>query len=361
MNFGPLSAVKSSTKTKTKTEKEKMSKEIIGGDLLLATEETTTSVVRSPAELRNSFNQLLNDNSALSDQYSTTMKVLDIGETKAIILGAVATMGKFSANKGNGSFMTRLVARVPGLGGLAKKLEEDIKETLVEGKTIKEVSSSLISTLDNKREHTVKAAGDLENLVIQWENNFEYLRQVALETKAAHDICEARDKLGYSALFNEIMSTLDHVKENINTAIGTIKAAGLATEQVSGLIPKLRAVLQDSMIIRKTLNDLEELGEMTTMLDETTSLIRDDNFSTMKTAVLSVLDRSVISNDKIKRLENSSRRTAEFSQEVNKKLLEVNNRQMVAAERISNNVLSLGRDPKADMLSLSHHHTEEEK
>ena len=360
MDFGPIPPL--DLHTKPKTGEVKMSKEIVGGDLFLAGEEETASVVRSPAELRNSFNQLLNDNSALSDQYSTTMKVLDIGETKEIILNAVATMGKFSNSKnGNGSFVSRLVARVPGLGGLAKKLEEEVKETLVEGKTIKEVSSGLISTLDSKREHTVKAAGDLEALVIQWENNFEYLRQVALETKAAHDICEARDKLGYSALFNEIMSTLDHVKENINTAIGTIKAAGLATEQVSGLIPKLRAVLQDSMIIRKTLNDLEELGEMTTMLDETTSLIRDDNFNTMKAAVIGVLDRSVISNDKIKRLENSSRRTAEFSNEVNKKLLEVNTRQMAAAERISSNVLSLGRDPKADMLTLSHHATEEEK
>jgi uracil phosphoribosyltransferase len=333
-----------------------MSDDAIDGVLMdIAGEaEQANAKPRSPAELRDNFNNLLNTNSEIGDKYSSTMTVLDIGETKSIILGAVATMGKFSTAAGGESFMSRLTSRIPGLGALAKKLEKDIKETIVEGKTIKQVSNELITTLNNKRQHTVEAAASLEDLVVQWEDNFEYLRQIAFETQAAYETCEPRDRLAYSALLNEIMSTLDHIKENIETAMGTIKAASLATEQVAGLVPKLRAVLQDSMIIRKTLNDLEELGQMTTMLDETTSLIRDDNFGKMKESVMNVLERSVISNDKVKRLENSSRRTTEFANDVRKKLTEVSTRQMAVADRLGGNILSLGNDAKNDILALSH-------
>lgn len=333
---------------------------VLTGEFLTEVEANKTSS-RTPSQLREHFNSLLNTNSDLGDRYSTNMKVLDIGETKAVVINAVAAIGKFSSKGDGPSFVSRLVGRVPGLGHLAKKLEKDVKETIIEGKSIKQVANDLIGTLTSKRNQTITAAGNLEDLVIQWQQNYEYLRQVADEAQIACNSCAPRDRLAYSALFNEIISTIDHVRENIETAMGTIKAASLATEQVSGLIPKLRAVLQDSMVIRATLNDLQEMGEMVEMLDTTASLIRDDNFATMKSSVMNVLERSVISNDQVKRIENATRRTTQFGIEMRQKINEVSNRQLEVASRLSGEVLSLSNDTANDVLAIQYRKEEDKK
>jgi hypothetical protein len=109
------------------------------------------------------------------------------------------------------------------------------------------------------------------------------------------------------------------------------------------MIPRLRAILQDSMVIRKTLQDLEELGSLTAMIDETCQLIRDDNHTKMESALIGTLKRSVISEAQIKHMENSATRSHAFKLRVEATLLEVGQTQQTQAKRLADNAMRLGQ------------------
>lgn len=305
---------------------------------------------QSPVEyLRSRFNGALEKSTEASSRFAEQMTVMELGVTKSVILDAVSTMGRFNNPE---TFVTRLIGRVPGLGGLAERMKKSVQDTVVEGRSVRDVASSLIETLSKKRDITIESSGQISELVKDMVSSYDDLNAISQVAKESVDSAQGGQKIGFSSLMVEVVETMDYVKENIHSALGAIKASELAVEQVSGMIPKLRAILQDSMVIRKALNDLEELGQLTDLIDETCRVIRDDNHNKMESALLGVLDRSVISKEQLKHIENSANRTANFQKKIAGRLEEVTKQQINAYERLQPVVGSLGQDTREEVLRL---------
>ena len=146
--------------------------------------------------------------------------------------------------------------------------------------------------------------------------------------------CSERERFHFMNLKSEILESMSYNEDNIISANGTIKGAEMATAQINEMIPKLRSQVNDSMVIRGSLNELEMLTEMCSSIDEMCSTLRSENREGMEKALIGILDKSVLSDKRLKSIETNVIRQTQIQDNIKSKITEITTQRTKAVDKL---------------------------
>ncbi|MGL4353092.1 MAG: hypothetical protein ACRCTP_04045 [Aeromonas popoffii] len=307
----------------------------------------------APNDIRTIYNSILDAAGTNNRELSEMVKVIDLGDTKKIIIEAMGDIQKMSRQKGE-SAATRWLRKF-GMGKVIDKVKDDVHETIIEGSSVAEVSQRLLDAVVDKRNNVSSMVDKLFDLKTSMLEAHASLKAIVGGIDEYWDQYNEREQFHLLNLKSEVLETMSFHEDNILSADGTIRAAEQATTQISQMIPKLRSQINDSMIIRGSLNELEELTSLCETIGEACGEIRAENRDKMEETLMNVLNQSVVSDKQIALIDRNSKRQIEIQrtltnkiQEIHKTKAEVVNRLQSAVERNSSAILLASNSPHRD-------------
>jgi len=305
------------------------------------TQETTKL---TPADIRNIYNGILDAAGVNNRELSEMVKVMDLGDTKKVIIQAMGDIQKMSRQKGE-SAATRWLRKF-GMGKVIDKVKDDVHETVIEGSSVAEVSQRLLDAVVSKRDNVSSMVEKLFDLKASMIESHASLKAIVGGIDEYWEQYDEREQFHLLNLKSEVLETMSFHEDNILAADGTVRAAEQATTQISQMIPKLRSQINDSMIIRGSLNELEELTSICDTIGEVCAEIRTENRDKMEETLMNVLNQSVVTDKQIALIDKNSKRQIEIQtnltnriQEIHKTKGQVVNRLQAAVERNSAAIL----------------------
>ncbi|ASD51997.1 hypothetical protein KNT64_gp045 [Pseudomonas phage PspYZU05] len=294
-------------------------------------EQTQNAKLLQVAEIRDLYTGILNESTKNSGQLSDLVKVMDLGETKELVIKTMTQISSLSRKEENTA--TRFLRKF-GFGKMIDKSREAVEETLTEGKSVREVSSNLLTAITTKRDRVVSLIDNLYDLRDSMADSYVQMKSVVEGIDEFWQQYSERDHTQLLILKSEIMETMSYHEDNIISANGTIKAAESSMVQISQMVPKLRTQINDSMAIRGILNELEEITEICTTVGDVASELRAENRETMETALISVIERSVISDTQLAVIDKNARRTQEIQNKISAKMVQVEEKRKIAISKL---------------------------
>lgn len=301
-------------------------------ETMLHEEPAQESKLPSVQELRGMYDSILGQSTNTNRDLSDMVKVMDLGETKKIIIDAMGEINKMSRKKGE-SAVTRFLRNF-GAGKLIDKVKDDVSDTIIEGSSVAEVSQRLLDAVVTKRDNVSNIVDKLFNLKQTMLDSHQNLKAIVGGIDEYWEQFDEREKFHLLNLKSEILETMSFHEDNILSADGTIRAAEMATTQISQMIPKLRSQVNDSMIIRGSLNELEELTSLCDTISEACAEMRSENRDKMEQTLLSVLDKSVVSDKQIALIDQNARRQLEIQSTLANKIADIHNKRVRSTERL---------------------------
>ena len=302
------------------------------------------SVKMAPSDIRALYNGILDSAGVDNREMAEMVKVMDLGDTKKIIIEAMGDIQRMSRQKGE-SATTRWLRKF-GMGKAIDKVKDGTHETVIEGSSVAEVSQRLLDAVVTKRDNVAAMVDKLFDLKATMLESHASLKAIVGGIDEFWDQYDEREQFHLLNLKSEVLETMSFHEDNILAADGTIRAAEQATTQISQMIPKLRSQINDSMIIRGSLNELEELTSLCDTIGEACGEIRAENRDKMEETLMNVLNQSVVSDKQIALIDRNSKRQIEIQrnltnriQEIHKTKGQVVDRLQAAVERNSSAIL----------------------
>lgn len=288
------------------------------------------------AEVRGMYDGILNDATNNHRDLSDMVKVIDLGDTKKIIIAAMGDIQKMSRQKGE-TATTRFLRKL-GVGKIIDKVKDDVNDTIVEGSSVAEVSQRLLDAVVTKRNNVSSMVDKLFDLKTTMLASHQSLKAIVGGIDEFWEEYDERERFHLLNLKSEVLETMSFHEDNILSADGTIRAAEQATTQISQMIPKLRSQINDSMIIRGSLNELEELTSLCDTIGEACAEIRSENRDKMEETLMNVLNQSVVSDKQIAAIDRNSKRQLEIQHTLAGKIQEIHSKKGEAVRRLQTSV-----------------------
>lgn len=302
---------------------------------------------------RAAYNDILNKSVNSHETLSNIIKVADLADSKKVILEVMSSVSAMSNNKENPAFR---FLRKFGFSKAIDKISESSADTMNEGKSVAEVSSGLLSTITTKRASVIKMVDELYNLKESMVTSYKDMEVIVAGIDEFINDCTERELFHFMNLKAEILESMSYNEDNIISANGTIKGAEMATAQINEMIPKLRSQVNDSMVIRGSLNELEMLTEMCSSIDEMCSTLRSENREGMEKALIGILDKSVLSDERLKSIETNVMRQTQIQGNIKSKIIEITTQRAKAVDKlqiaVSRNKSNLELDDKSGYSSV---------
>lgn len=295
-------------------------------------EQAQSPEILSVEQIRELYSSILNDSNRNSSQLSELVKVMDLGETKQLVINTMTQISKMSRRKEETS-ATRFLRKF-GLGKLIDHTKDAAEEAIVESKSVSQVSGDLLDAVSKKRDNVSSMIETLHDLKDSMGETYRQMQAVVEGINEFWEKYTDRERSHLLILKSEILETMSYHEDNIVSANGTIRAAETSMVQISQMIPKLRSQVNDSMAIRGILNELEEVTDLCQTISDVASELRAENRATMETALLSVIERSVISDTHLALIDKNSKRQEEIQQKIMVKMKEVDNKRAVAVQKL---------------------------
>lgn len=293
---------------------------------------TQETAKMSPTEIRDIYNGILDAAGVNNREMSEMVKVMDLGDTKKIIIQAMGDISKMSRQKGE-SAATRWLRKF-GMGRVIDKVKDGTEETVIEGSSVAEVSQRLLDAIVSKRDSVSNMVEKLFDLKLTMVASHASLKAIVGGIDEFWDQYDEREQFHLLNIKAEVLETMSFHEDNILAADGTVRAAEQATTQISQMIPKLRSQINDSMIIRGSLNELEELTSICDTIGEVCAEIRIENRDKMEETLMNVLNQSVVSDKQIALIDKNSRRQIEIQQNISNRMVQIHKSKGEAVQRL---------------------------
>lgn len=295
-------------------------------------QEVEQSTKLNVAKIRELYNEILNESTNSSGQLSSLVKVMDLGETKELVVKTMQQISSMSRTKEESS-ATRFLRKF-GMGGLVDKTKNAAQETRIEGTSVSDVSRELLGAVQSKRDRVGTLIENLYDLQDSMRESYIKMKAVVDGIDENWNDYSPREQTQLNILKSEVLETMSYHEDNIVSANGTIKAAEMSMVQISQMIPKLRSQVNDSMAIRGILNELEELTELCGTISDVAGELRSENRETMEHALLNVIGSSVMSDKQLQLIDKNSRRQEEIQHKVANALVDVENRRKIMSDKL---------------------------
>lgn len=295
--------------------------------------QTQENQILKVSEIRDLYTKILDESSNNSGQLADLVKVMDLGETRDLI---IQTMTQINALTRKPESSASRFLRKFGLGTIIDKSRNAVEETVIEGKSVREVSSNLLTAITSKRDNVLRLIDSLYDLKESMVNSYTGMSNVIAGIDEAWNSYSDREHTQLLIVKSEILETMSYHQDNIVSADGTIKAAESSMVQISQMIPKLRTQINDSMAIRGILNELEEITTICSTVSDVASELRVENRKTMENALLTVIERSVITDKGLALIDSNMRAQQEIQVKLQNKISQVENQRKVAIAKLSN-------------------------
>ncbi|QGZ16083.1 hypothetical protein Kuja_0920 [Vibrio phage vB_VchM_Kuja] len=297
------------------------------------------------AQLRSLYNNILTRTDEANRTIGSKMKMIDFDETQKEVQKAYVTISRMSRKESRvGSFLSKILP-----DAAFNKLYDKAAEESVNGKTVLEISNNLIKSVEERRQRVENIYGDLVDLHNSIVAAHKELNAVIEGIDEHLDEFDPVERVKMIALKSEMLLTSQAHEDNIITSKGTIKTAENALMLYSGMIPSIRAQINDGLSIRSALKELENMTEITEQITELCNAVREDNRAVMTQQLMTTLDKTVISEKQIQRLVSNQNEQAKLHKQLSEQIQLVNNRR----ENMVNKLQQLGETSKVKTALLN--------
>lgn len=282
-------------------------------------------------DYKSEFNNILDNNSDSSSQIANKIKLLDLDSAKSLIVETAMLFDKMSDKKSESGFLSRLSQKVPILKNVISKSEETFSETIIEGKSIHDITQKLLGGLEDKRTEVETVCRELFSLRQHMIDSYNGLN--ALVTKLTNDINQEEntdnehnisdlDTFLMKGLLSEVLSLRTVLMDNIQTSEGVIAGAQSSLTQIGSAIPKLKLQLTDSMSVAAVAGQLQELTDMMDSINNACEILRDDNREKVEKQLLHVIESSAPTDAQLKKIESNETNQKTLMNKVSMKMKE---------------------------------------
>lgn len=286
-------------------------------------------------DLRNLYNNILTRTDDANRNIGAKIKLIDMGETQREIQQAMVTISRVTRKESKmGSLLAKFVPE-----GMYNKLYDKAAEEAVAGKTVLEVSTTLIESINTRRERVEVIFADLVKLhdsIVHAHNELEAVIEGINENMDKFDQVE---RVKMVALKSEMLQTRELHRDNLITAQGAIQTAENAVLKYSEMLPAIRAQINDGLSIRGALKELENLTTVCEGVTELCNIVREENRKVMTEQLLTTLEKTVISDKQVQYLAHNQSEQAKLHKDIQNALKRVNERREKVVhelERIGN-------------------------
>lgn len=285
---------------------------------------------------RNAYNEILGRSSNSHRDLADIIKVADLASSKQMILEVMTNISAISKKTENPALR---FLRKFGLSRVIDKTTDAATQTITEGKSVSQVSDDMLRMVTTKRESVINMVDKLYDLRETMVSSYKEMEIViqGIDEVINGEVHE-RDHFHLTNLKSEILESMSYNEDNIISANGTIKAAEMATNQINEMIPKLRSQVNDSMVIRGSLNELDMLTSMCESIDDMCSALRTENRDSMETTLVQILDKSVVSEKRLAAISNNVKRQSEIQANIANKVSEITTQRSKAVLQLQNAV-----------------------
>lgn len=297
--------------------------------------ENTEASALTAADLRKMYDNIMTRTDDANQNIGKKIKLIDMGETQREIQEAMVTISRVTRKESKmGALLSKFVPE-----SIYNKMYDKAAAEAVEGKTVLEVSTTLIESINVRRERVEVIFADLVDLhdgIVRAHNELDAIIEGINENMDKFDQVE---RVKMVALKSEMLQTRELHRDNIITAQGAIKTAENAVLKYSEMLPAIRAQINDGLSIRGALKELENLTTVCEGVTELCNIVREENRKVMAEQLIHTLDRSVISDKQVQYLAHNQREQAKLHSDINAALNRVNQRREKVVhelERIGN-------------------------
>lgn len=300
--------------------------------------------------LREAYNLILQRTDSAAEQIGRKVKVVDMGETQKKIEEAMVSISR----------VTRKDSKIHGWltkwlpSSVFEKAADELATKSVEGKTVYEISKSLMEAVVSKKDDVENILDDLVGLHDTMINAHLELSYIVEGINENIDSFGDAERIRMNGLKSEILLQMKTHEQNIISSKGALQAAEATVMKLSETLPSIRAQINDSMSIRGALRELETLNSICDTVTTISGAIQLENQSVMEEQLMSVLDKSVISTTELARIDTITSNQRVLHKKLHDKVLEINNRRDEVIKRLETTDSSLIEHKTWEGVQLGH-------
>ncbi|AUR83087.1 coil containing protein [Vibrio phage 1.031.O._10N.261.46.F8] len=293
----------------------------VQSELVNETQESAEQTRNLPTadELRSSYEGIITTTSERNKELGSMVKVMDLGDTKQMIIDTMTQIQSMSRTKEE-TAVTRFLRKMPFGNKSIDAVKDAASDTAIESSSVAEVSQKLLDSVTDKRNRVSTIFEKLVDLKNDISESYVQMKAMVDGIDECMDEFDEKERFKMINLKAELLETIEYQKTNIISANGSIKAAEMATTQISQMIPKLRSQVNDSMIIRGSLGELEDLTLLCDTINATCEELRSENMDVMEANLMGILDRSVATDKQLALIDKNASRQAEIQNKIQNKL-----------------------------------------
>lgn len=280
--------------------------------------------------LRDAYNQILQRTDSAAEQIGRKVKVVDMGETQKKIEEAMVSISRVTRKDSKvHSWLTKWLP-----SSVFEKAADELATKSVEGKSVYEISKNLMEAVVSKKNDVENILDDLVGLHDTMLGAHLELGYIVEGINENMDSFSDAEKIRMKGLKSEILLQMKTHEHNIISSKGALQAAESTVMKLSETLPSIRAQINDSMSIRGALRELESLNKICDTVTTISGAIQLENQAVMEEQLMVVLEKSVISNSELARIETITSNQRNLHNKLTAKVQEINNRRDDAIKRL---------------------------